>query len=41
MAMIRDETTMDDGRRITYYYGSPASVPADAAAAVEQDGEEQ
>ncbi len=28
--MIRDVTTMDDGRRITYYYSAPdsASTPA-------------
>jgi len=23
--MIRDVTSMDDGRRITYYYSAPAS----------------
>ncbi len=24
--MIRDVTTMDDGRRITYYYSAPVSA---------------
>lgn len=26
--MLRDVTTMDDGRRITYYYSAPFASPA-------------
>ncbi|MBT0770671.1 hypothetical protein KIH74_17135 [Kineosporia sp. J2-2] len=39
VAMIRDVTTMDDGRRITYYYSAPAgsATSADAETSPKED----
>jgi hypothetical protein len=37
--MIRDVTSMDDGRRITYYYSAPASSETTEAAVVPETGE--
>ncbi|GAB6900659.1 hypothetical protein JCM9957A_37490 [Kineosporia succinea] len=39
MATVRDVTSMDDGRRITYYYASD-SAP-ETAEVLPKDGEEQ
>ena len=43
MALIRDITTMDDGRRITYYYGAPAETGQTAGKPVvsETDGQNE
>ena len=37
--MIRDVTSMDDGRRITYYYSAPATDESTATPVVPETGE--
>ncbi len=39
MATIRDVTSMDDGRRITYYYSAPASDQKAETPVVSETGE--
>jgi hypothetical protein len=39
VAMIRDVTSMDDGRRITYYYSAPATDESTGTPVVSDTGE--
>lgn len=41
MAIIRDVTTMDDGRRITYYYSAPAGQNTETPVVPETDEAKQ
>ena len=41
MATIRDVTTMDDGRRITYYYSAPAESGSTPEVPVTDEANEQ